>query len=102
MHSNMYCVDPHLSENFNMQKLYRFKEDQPINLPPSEKYTVTPQNDPEQSRYTCQGIRTGRPSYSETSYQFKTKNLREYNRALEVVKSLPWKYCLTSILCFSF
>ncbi|XP_076597526.1 hemicentin-1 [Chaetodon auriga] len=59
-----------------------FKEDQAINLPPSEKHTVTPQNDSEQSQYTCRGFRTGRPSYSKTSDQFKTKNLLLKRRVL--------------------
>ncbi|XP_068608306.1 carcinoembryonic antigen-related cell adhesion molecule 5-like [Brachionichthys hirsutus] len=59
-----------------------FKEDRPMDLPPSEKYTVTPQNDPDQSLYTCQGNRHGRPSYSKTSEQFKTKNLLLKRRVL--------------------
>ncbi|XP_034392960.1 titin-like isoform X2 [Cyclopterus lumpus] len=59
-----------------------FRKGQSINLPPSEKHTVTPQNDPEQSLYTCQGIRTGRPSYSRSSDSFKTKNLLLKRRVL--------------------
>ncbi|XP_029291378.1 hemicentin-1 [Cottoperca gobio] len=51
-----------------------FKEGKQINLL-SEKHTVTPQNDPEQSQYTCEGIRTGRPSYSKRSDPYMTKNL---------------------------
>ncbi|XP_070766286.1 uncharacterized protein [Enoplosus armatus] len=58
-----------------------FKEDQPINST-SERHTVTPQNDPEQSHYTCHGIRTGRPSYSKRSDSFKTKNLLLKRRLL--------------------
>ncbi|XP_034732680.1 uncharacterized protein LOC117947653 [Etheostoma cragini] len=58
-----------------------FKEGQPINLL-SEKHTVTPEDDPEQSKYSCQGIRTGRPSYSKTSDLFKTKNLLLKRRVL--------------------
>ncbi|XP_061592055.1 obscurin [Cololabis saira] len=48
----------------------------------SEKYTVTPQNDPAQSHYTCKGIRNGRPSYSRSSDSFKTKNLLLKRRIL--------------------
>ncbi|XP_054642037.1 B-cell receptor CD22 isoform X2 [Dunckerocampus dactyliophorus] len=48
----------------------------------SDKYTVTPQNDPEQSQYTCQGIRTGRPSYSTKSDSLTTKNLLLKRRVL--------------------
>ncbi|XP_070825108.1 cell adhesion molecule CEACAM5 [Chaetodon trifascialis] len=60
-----------------------FKEDQPINVTlRNEKYIVTPQNDPKQSQYTCRGFRTGRPSYSKTSDQFKTKNLLLKRRVL--------------------
>lgn len=59
---------------------HRFKEGRQINHLISEKHTVTPQNNTEQSLYTCQGIRSGRPSYSKLSESFTTKNLREYNR----------------------
>nr|XP_020490707.1 titin-like [Labrus bergylta] len=59
-----------------------FKEDKPINHPPSEKHIVTPQDNPEQSQYTCQGIRDGRPSYSKTSQHFMTKNLLLKRRVL--------------------
>lgn len=62
---------------FFSEHLNRFKKGNPIDLPPSEKYTVTPQDDPEQSSYTCQGFRKGRPSYSKKSEELKTKNLRE-------------------------
>ncbi|XP_032376618.1 sialoadhesin [Etheostoma spectabile] len=58
-----------------------FKEEQPINLL-SEKHTVTPENNPEQSEYSCRGIRTGRPSYSKPSDSFKTKNLLLKRRVL--------------------
>lgn len=63
-------------------KTHRFKDGQKIDLDPSpdtKTYTVTPQDDPEQSVYSCQGIRNERPAYSKTSDQLKTKNLREYN-----------------------
>lgn len=75
------CVDSYVS--------HRFKEGHPINFSLSEKHTVTPENDPEQSLYTCKGIRTGRPSYSKTSDSFHTKNLRKYNRGLVVVHFYP-------------
>ncbi|KAM7411848.1 hypothetical protein PAMA_021701 [Pampus argenteus] len=59
-----------------------FKAGEPIILQASEKHTATPQNDPEQSAYTCRGIRTGRPSYSEESSSFTTKNLLLKRRLL--------------------
>ncbi|XP_068588665.1 basement membrane-specific heparan sulfate proteoglycan core protein isoform X2 [Cebidichthys violaceus] len=59
-----------------------FKDGQPIILLPSEKHSVTPQDDPEQSTYTCQGIRTSRPFYSRRSDSFKTKNLLLKRRVL--------------------
>ncbi|KAM6929339.1 basement membrane-specific heparan sulfate proteoglycan core protein [Lycodopsis pacificus] len=71
-----------MHENPNMWNYTWFKEGQPIKLLPSEKHAVTPQNDPEQSMYTCQGISTGRPSYSRSSDSFKTKNLLLKRRVL--------------------
>ncbi|XP_034028369.1 carcinoembryonic antigen-related cell adhesion molecule 5 isoform X2 [Thalassophryne amazonica] len=59
-----------------------FKEGEAVALPPSDKHTVMPQNDPEQSQYTCQGNRSGRPSYSQQSEPFKTKNLLLKRRVL--------------------
>ncbi|XP_073326373.1 hemicentin-1 [Pagrus major] len=59
-----------------------FKENQPIDVLPSEKHIVTPQNDPDQSQYTCRGIRTGRPSYSKISDHLRTKNLLLKRRVL--------------------
>uniref|UniRef100_A0A8C5D658 Titin-like n=1 Tax=Gouania willdenowi TaxID=441366 RepID=A0A8C5D658_GOUWI len=59
-----------------------FKEEHPINSPPSEKHIVTPQNDPDQREYKCQGERNGRPSYSKQSTTFKTKNLLLKRRLL--------------------
>ncbi|KAE8293501.1 hypothetical protein D5F01_LYC08613 [Larimichthys crocea] len=59
-----------------------FKEDQPIDEPPTEKYTVTPQNNPEQSLYACQGIRNKRPFTSKPSDNYKTKNLLLKRRLL--------------------
>ncbi|XP_054464456.1 carcinoembryonic antigen-related cell adhesion molecule 5 [Anoplopoma fimbria] len=71
-----------VQESQDMWNFTWFKEGQPIDRPPSEKHAVTPQNDPEQSLYTCQGIRTGRPSYSRRSDSFKTKNLLLKRRVL--------------------
>ncbi|XP_040007921.1 B-cell receptor CD22 isoform X3 [Xiphias gladius] len=59
-----------------------FKEEQPLNLLPSERHIVTPHDDPEQSLYTCHGIRSGRPSYSKRSDSFRTKNLLLKRRVL--------------------
>ncbi|KAM9350973.1 cell adhesion molecule CEACAM5 [Symphorus nematophorus] len=60
-----------------------FKGNEEINLLPSKKHTVTPQDDPEQSLYTCKGIQeTKRPFYSKTSDPFKTKNLLLKRRVL--------------------
>lgn len=73
-----------------------------MNLQHSEKLTVTPQDDPEQSLYTCQGIRTERPSYSRTSDSLKTKNLRESNRSLEVMFFSPQIAFLILMVCFYF
>ncbi|XP_031700313.1 titin [Anarrhichthys ocellatus] len=69
-------------ESQNMWNYTWFKDGQPIDLQPSEKHAVTPQNDPEQSLYTCKGIRTGRPSYSRSSDSLKTKNLLLKRRVL--------------------
>uniref|UniRef100_A0A3Q1FKB8 Titin-like n=1 Tax=Acanthochromis polyacanthus TaxID=80966 RepID=A0A3Q1FKB8_9TELE len=59
-----------------------FREDKPINTSRSVKYKVTPSNDPDQSSYKCQGIRTGRPTYSKISTSHKTKNLLLKRRVL--------------------
>ncbi|XP_062283587.1 titin isoform X2 [Scomber scombrus] len=53
-----------------------------VSLSSSEKYVVTPQNNPEQGSYSCQGLRTERPSYSEDSSSFATKNLLLKRRVL--------------------
>ncbi|XP_044207545.1 obscurin [Thunnus albacares] len=58
------------------------KEGEPINQTFSEKYTVTPHNNPEQSLYTCRGVRTARPFYSKDSQSFATKNLLLKRRVL--------------------
>ncbi|XP_045913321.1 carcinoembryonic antigen-related cell adhesion molecule 5-like isoform X1 [Micropterus dolomieu] len=58
------------------------KENERIDGPTSEIHRVTPTNDPAQSQYTCQGSRTGRPSYSKPSDSFKTKNLLLKRRVL--------------------
>ncbi|KAF3860482.1 hypothetical protein F7725_000737 [Dissostichus mawsoni] len=67
---------------------HRFKEGRPINHLISEKHKVTPQNNPEQSLYTCQGIRSGRPSYSKFSESFTTKNLLLKRRVLLSISGL--------------
>ncbi|XP_074500369.1 hemicentin-1 isoform X2 [Sebastes fasciatus] len=59
-----------------------FKDWTPIDHLQSEKHSVTPQNDPNQSPYTCKGIRNGRPSYSRKSDSFQTKNLLLKRRVL--------------------
>nr|XP_033485460.1 titin isoform X2 [Epinephelus lanceolatus] len=71
-----------VQENPDMWNYTWFKEGQRINQPLTEKHTVTPQNDPEQSLYTCQGVSNGRPSYSKISESFKTKNLLLKRRVL--------------------
>lgn len=59
-----------------------FREDEQMELSHSEKHVVTPQNDQDQSVYTCKGVRSGRPSYSKTSSSFGTKNLLLKRRVL--------------------
>ncbi|XP_029361564.1 titin [Echeneis naucrates] len=59
-----------------------FKDQEEIHGAHKEKHHVTPTNDPEQSSYTCHGIRTGRPSYSKPSASLKTKNLLLKRRIL--------------------
>ncbi|XP_061841414.2 cell adhesion molecule CEACAM5-like isoform X2 [Nerophis lumbriciformis] len=59
-----------------------FVKGQQITNSSSEKHTVTPQNDPEQSQYACQGIRIGRPYYSTKSDALTTKNLLLKRRVL--------------------
>ncbi|KAM8754905.1 hemicentin-1 [Acanthopagrus schlegelii] len=69
----------------NSQDLWNytwFKADVELPSDLSQTHKVTPQNDPVQSDYTCQGIRTGRPSYSKTSDHYKTKNLLLKRRIL--------------------
>ncbi|KAM4610085.1 B-cell receptor CD22-like isoform 1-T1 [Polymixia lowei] len=58
------------------------REGQELPLAHSSEHTVTPKDDPNQSQYSCKGIRTGRPSYSTTSDPFKTKNLLLKRRVL--------------------
>lgn len=104
-HSCMLCLDGFWLrlkkfKHSIQKKLHRFRNDQPIDELPSARHIVTPENDPEQSLYTCRGIRSGRPSYSETSDHLTTKNLREYNRALKVERSSPRKHCLIPVVCF--
>ncbi|XP_054905536.1 titin [Poeciliopsis prolifica] len=45
-------------------------------------HKVTPNNDPEQSSYTCEGIRTERPMFSQRSDSYRTKNLLLKRRIL--------------------
>ncbi|XP_056131141.1 hemicentin-2-like [Lampris incognitus] len=59
-----------------------FREKEEIPLFHSDQHLVTPQDDPQQSQYTCKGVRTGRPSYSTLSEPFKTKNLLLKRRLL--------------------
>ncbi|XP_077430957.1 cell adhesion molecule CEACAM5 isoform X3 [Vanacampus margaritifer] len=59
-----------------------FMEGQQIVNSSSDKYTVTPQNDPVQSQYICQGVRSGRPSYSKGSDPLATRNLLLKRRVL--------------------
>lgn len=68
---------------------------------PTEKYTVTPQNDPDQSLYTCKGIRTARPTYSVESSPFKTKNLCKLNKNfIDGDSRHPLFHSLSLFLCF--
>lgn len=102
-HSYMLCLDGFSlrlkNVNIQLKKLHRFRNDQPIDEPPSKRHIVTPENDPEQSLYTCKGIRSGRPSYSEISNELTTKNLRECNRVLKV--NLHLGNTASSQLCVS-
>ncbi|XP_015823441.3 Fc receptor-like protein 5 [Nothobranchius furzeri] len=59
-----------------------FKENEQVDLPLSEEHKVTPQDDPDQSRYTCKGTRNERPFYSVTSDSYRTKNLLLKRRIL--------------------
>ncbi|XP_041656198.1 hemicentin-1 isoform X2 [Cheilinus undulatus] len=59
-----------------------FKEGKSIDQLVSARHTVTPENNPEQSQFTCRGIRDGRPKQSKLSEQFKTKNLLLKRRVL--------------------
>ncbi|XP_058498237.1 hemicentin-1-like [Solea solea] len=58
------------------------REGQHTNLSISRTHMVRPADDPQQSLYTCQGVRSGRPSYSQRSASFKTKNLLLKRRIL--------------------
>uniref|UniRef100_A0A3B5KB32 Ig-like domain-containing protein n=2 Tax=Takifugu rubripes TaxID=31033 RepID=A0A3B5KB32_TAKRU len=59
-----------------------YRDGQKLENPPSPTYRVTPQDDPEQSQYSCQGIRNGTLSYSRISDRFWTKNLLLKRRLL--------------------
>ncbi|KAJ0036762.1 hypothetical protein NQD34_005439 [Periophthalmus magnuspinnatus] len=63
----------------------------------SETHTITPQNDPDQSEYMCQGNRTGRPSYTKRSEPLKTNNLLLKRRVLLSISG-----CLVFGLCAVF
>uniref|UniRef100_A0A3Q2CWJ9 Basement membrane-specific heparan sulfate proteoglycan core protein-like n=1 Tax=Cyprinodon variegatus TaxID=28743 RepID=A0A3Q2CWJ9_CYPVA len=59
-----------------------FKESEQLNQASLSTHSVTPSNDPDQSEYICQGIRTKRPLYSQRSDSYKTKNLLLKRRVL--------------------
>lgn len=80
-----------MSNSHEEQYFNRYKEGKTISLSTSEKHTVTPHNDPEQSQYTCHGVRSERPLYSKESQLFKTKNLRKCDRRHKV--SLVCQVC---------
>ncbi|XP_041860410.1 obscurin [Melanotaenia boesemani] len=71
-----------VTDSDHMWNFTWFRGNEKIDLPPSADHAVTPQNDPEQSYYTCQGIRNERPFYSKTSHDFRTKNLLLKRRIL--------------------
>ncbi|XP_072306345.1 hemicentin-1 [Eucyclogobius newberryi] len=75
-----------------------FKGGERINQSLSEKHTITPQNDPDQSQYKCQGVRsTARPSYTKHSEPLKTNNLLLKRRVLLSISG-----CLVFGLCAVF
>uniref|UniRef100_A0A3P8UF19 Ig-like domain-containing protein n=1 Tax=Cynoglossus semilaevis TaxID=244447 RepID=A0A3P8UF19_CYNSE len=53
-----------------------------IKLSASKRHVVTPHDDPDQSDYSCQGVRSGRPSYTTSSQPLKTRNLLLKRRIL--------------------
>ncbi|XP_027882082.1 carcinoembryonic antigen-related cell adhesion molecule 5 isoform X2 [Xiphophorus couchianus] len=59
-----------------------YKEGINVSRSVSSTYKVTPHNDPEQSLYTCEGIRTERPMFSQRSDFYRTKNLLLKRRIL--------------------
>uniref|UniRef100_A0A3B3XJ02 Ig-like domain-containing protein n=1 Tax=Poecilia mexicana TaxID=48701 RepID=A0A3B3XJ02_9TELE len=59
-----------------------YKEGINVSQSTSSKYKVTPNNDPEQSSYTCEGIRNERPLFSVRSDSYRTKNLLLKRRIL--------------------
>ncbi|XP_032421653.1 titin isoform X2 [Xiphophorus hellerii] len=59
-----------------------YKEGINVSRSVSSTYKVTPHNDPEQSLYTCEGIRTERPMFSQRSDSYRTKNLLLKRRIL--------------------
>ncbi|XP_049611138.1 B-cell receptor CD22 isoform X2 [Syngnathus scovelli] len=73
------CGVKHSKDTWNYQW---FMEGQRIANTSSDRYTVTPQNDPQQSQYVCRGVRNGQPSYSKDSESLATKNLLLKRRVL--------------------
>ncbi|KAM9752167.1 Fc receptor-like protein 5 isoform 2-T2 [Menidia menidia] len=65
-----------------------FMENDKLEESTSERHIVTPNNDPEQHPYTCQGVRQGRPFYSKMSAPLKTKNLLLKRRILLSISGL--------------
>lgn len=74
-----------------------YKGDEEIAESSSEKHVITPQNDPDQSEYMCEGVRSGRPSYTKRSQPLKTKNLLLKRRVLLSVSG-----CLVFGICAVF
>lgn len=74
-----------------------FKAGEEVTQSLSETHVITPQNDPDQSEYMCQGIRTGRPSYTKRSEPLKTKNLLLKRRVLLSISG-----CLVFGICAVF
>lgn len=63
----------------------------------SNTHEITPQNDPDQSKYTCQGVRSGRPAYTKRSEALETKNLLLKRRVLLSISG-----CLVFGICAVF
>ncbi|XP_056897870.1 hemicentin-1 isoform X2 [Takifugu flavidus] len=77
-----------------------YRDGRKLENPPSPTYRVTPQDDPEQSQYSCQGIRNGTLSYSRISDQFWTKNLLLKRRLLlSIAGCIVFGICIICIGC---